>query len=92
MLMPVIVCRHRNIEWYDANNCRCRECGRFGQWLEGFMLWVRSSQAKRLARRARQYTSRAEGSGGPLSPANSRRPCSSRLDQTADPDEASTNC
>ena len=43
MYVPVAICRHRDIEWFDATRCRCRSCNRVGQWLDGFMLWARKN-------------------------------------------------
>lgn len=43
MFNPVAICRHRDIEWFDATRCRCRSCNRVGQWLDGFMLWARKN-------------------------------------------------
>lgn len=43
MFIPVAICRHRDIEWFDATRCRCRSCNRVGQWLDGFMLWARKN-------------------------------------------------
>ena len=43
MYVPVAICRHRDIEWFDATRCRCRTCNRVGQWLDGFMLWARKN-------------------------------------------------
>ena len=37
----VNICRHRDLEWFDAVRCVCRQCGRRGEWLDGFMLWQR---------------------------------------------------
>ena len=40
-MLPVRVCRHWDLEWLGTHECRCRECGRFGRWFDGFVVWQR---------------------------------------------------
>ncbi len=42
-MLPVIICRHHDVEWINSHTCRCRDCGKQGQWTEqGFAIWIRT--------------------------------------------------
>ncbi len=43
MLLPIIICRHHDVEWINSHTCQCRECGKQGHWTEeGFAIWIRA--------------------------------------------------
>lgn len=35
------VCRHWDVSWHGARECRCTSCGKWGYWTDGFVLWQR---------------------------------------------------
>lgn len=45
--LPIIVCRHYNVEWLDSHTCKCGDCGKEGHWSEqGFAIWVRKEPVR----------------------------------------------
>lgn len=42
--LPIMACRHYDVEWLASNTCRCRDCGKQGFWTtRGVSIWVRAS-------------------------------------------------
>ena len=42
-MLPIVTCRHHNVQWLDSHTCRCLECGKRGEWAEqGFSIWMRT--------------------------------------------------
>ena len=42
-MLPIIICRHYDVDWLSADTCRCRDCGKQGHWTrQGFSIWVRT--------------------------------------------------
>ena len=40
--LPIMICRHYNVDWLDSHTCKCADCGKEGHWSEqGFAIWVR---------------------------------------------------
>ena len=66
MFIPVDICRHRDIEWFDATRCRCRSCNRVGQWLDGFMLWARKNTRYELPEKEASNSGVAVDNEGPM--------------------------
>ena len=46
MMLPICICRHWHVQWLTAEECRCEQCGKIGQWFDGMVLWQRRPVAE----------------------------------------------
>jgi len=42
-MLPIVICRHYDVEWLDSRTCYCHECGKRGHWTDaGYSIWMRA--------------------------------------------------
>ena len=45
-MLPIIICRHYDVDWLNSRTCKCRDCGKQGHWTkQGFAIWLRTEPA-----------------------------------------------
>lgn len=55
-MLPIMICRHYNVNWLDSHTCKCSDCGKHGQWTEqGFAIWVRAEPKEDSMNQASKY-------------------------------------
>ena len=62
-MLPIVICRHYQVEWLDARTCYCHQCGKQGHWTDkGFSIWIRTEypQAKSRIMQRRQKDPRPQ--------------------------------